>query len=210
VAAQLSKERFSSLFSGASEVRLPRHALPVACVVAVIASIASLLVGTWDAQRDEEAARRQYADVRMLLAQPPVVLSQLEEERDAALASRDAAQALLEPPSVDLSSDAGTVLLVERAGDAGLVVRAISRLPASQVKNGELAYDVQAVRITVEGSVSQLLAFLFALDDDEPGVLPTLETLTVSERNAVRAELTFSTFSAAATPAAAPPAGASP
>jgi len=208
VAAQLSPAKFKSMFVSGERLHIPTRVLTAACVVTVLVSLASVLLGTWDAKKDEEIALTRYADAEALLALPPVDTTGLETGLEVSRLALATAQALAQPPSVDPSSDAATSLLVRRASDAGLNVRGIASAPASQTKNAEVVYDVEGIRMAVEGSVSQVIEFLARLGDTEPGLIPSLTGMTVDEKNLAHAEITFSVYtlvplptpSAAATP----------
>ena len=101
------------------------HVLTAVCALAVLVAMASVIIGTWQARADENAALQRYADAEALLALPPIDLEALEAENAAAQAELAEAKAQLEPPSVDPSSDEATSLLVERATAAGLTVRGV-------------------------------------------------------------------------------------
>jgi hypothetical protein len=194
------------LFASGERLHVPARVLTAVCAAAVLLSIASLLAGAWKAERDQETALRRYTDAQALLALPPVDTSALEQELAASKDALAVAQDLARPPSVDPSSDAATTLLVRRAAAAGLNVRGLASAPESQVKNGEVAYDVEAIRMTVEGGVSQLAGFLKQLGDSEPGLIPSLTAMTVDDGNVARAEIVFSVYAKVAEPTpVAPP-----
>jgi hypothetical protein len=208
VATQLSPKRLTDIFSSTEEFRVPVRVLTAVCILAVLFSLAAVLAGAWDAQLEEDAALQRNADIEALLALPPVDTAALETERDLAKADLADAQAQLEPPSVDPASDTATALLVERATTGGLAVRGVARVPAAEIKNEALTYDVEGIRMTVEGSVNQVLGFLTRLAADEPGLIPSLGSMTVDERNVARAEITFSVYTEVApTPVPTPPGG---
>jgi hypothetical protein len=188
------------------EMVIPARVLTAACVVAVLASIASLMVGAWDARRDKNEALQRYADTQALLALPPIDVEELRASRDAAVAARAGAEDLLAPPSVDPSSDDATTLLVQSAGAAGLVVRGIVSAPPAEVKRELVTYEASGLRMTVEGSPSQVIAFLTTLGEDEPGLIPTLTTMTTDDRNVSRAEITFNVYTKVVPPTPIAPA----
>lgn len=206
MAAQLSPKKLSGLLiRGDGEVSLPIGVLTAVCIAAVSLGVLSLIVGAWDARRDEERAAQRYTDAQAILALPPVDLSELEAQRDAAAAELNVAEAQLAAPSVDPASDAATTLLVTRATAAGLQVRGIASVPDGEIKNDMTTYDVAGIRMTIEGSANQITKFLADLGEDEPGLIPELSTLTTDDRGLSRAEVTFSVFSAVPTPTAVPP-----
>jgi hypothetical protein len=189
---------------GNAQVSVPIGVLTAVCVVAVLAGVASLLIGAWDARRDEEAALQRYTDAQALLALPPVDLIALQAERAEAVDARAALEARLEPPTVDPASDAATSLLVNRATEAGLTVRGVTSVPAGEVKHEMTAYLVSGTRMAVEGRVNQIVAFLRELSNGEPGLVPALGSLTMDERGVARADLTFSVFDPVPVPTAVP------
>lgn len=192
-------------------MHLSARLLTAACVSVVLLCIASLLVGAWTANRDAETALQQYTDTEALLALPPVDVSALEAERDDVRASFSAVEALLKPPSVNPASDAATTLLVRRATDGGLAVKGIVSAPSSEAKNGLVTYDVEGLRMIVEGSAGKLLAFLTALGNDEPGFIPALTSMTVNDNDVARAEISFNVYVKIPEPTpVAPAAGSKP
>lgn len=204
MATQLIPRKLSGMFVPGEQLHVPARVLTAACVVAVLVSLASILIGTWSAQHDEETALRRYEDAEALLALPPVDITSLQEEVTASKAALAAAQALAKPASVDPSSDAATSLLVRRASESGLSVRGIASAPASHAKNGEVTYDVSGIRMSVEGAVTQMVDLLYRLGEDEPGLIPSLSSMTVDEKNVARAEVIFSVYAPVPTPTPVP------
>jgi hypothetical protein len=209
VAAQLSAstKKVQGALSGAGNLRIPVPLLAGVCGFAVLLAMASVIVGTWQARADEQAALQRYTDAEALLALPPVDLEALEAQNEAAQAALAEAKEQLEPPSVDPSSDEATSLLVERASTAGLTVRGVSRVPATEVKVDEVAYDVEGIRMTLEGGVSTLIGFLAGLNEQEPGVMPALTTMTVDEQSRGVADVTFNVYTEVVVPTPVAPAG---
>jgi hypothetical protein len=209
VAAQLSTKRIVNLLStGSADMHLPARALTGACVVVVLLCIASLLVGAWTAQRDTDAALQRYTDTQALLALPQTDITVLETERDAAKAALAAAEAQLAPPSVDPSSDDATSLLVRRATEAGLAVKGIASAPMGEATNGPIKYDVVGIRVIVEGNVGRVLDLLIGLGKEEPGLIPALTSMTTSDTDVTRAEISFNVYTKQVEPTpVAPPAG---
>ncbi len=182
------------MFVSGERLHVPARVLTAVCVVAVLLSIGSLFAGTWKAHNDEETALRRYADAEALLALPPVDTTGLENELAGSKAALATAEALALPPSVDPSSDAATSLLIQRATASALNVRGLASAPSSQVKNAEATYDVEGIRMTVEGGVSQLVDFLTQLGEAEPGLIPTITSMSVNEANTAHAEIVFSVY----------------
>ena len=195
MAAQLSPKKLSGMFESGEKMHIPARVLTAACVAVTVAAVAAVVAGIWTAQRDEQAALRRFDDAQALLALPVVDTSALQAELAASKNAVATAQALAAPPSVDPSSDASTALLVRRATEAGLKVGGVASVAPGMSKNGEIAYDVEGVRMTVDGSVDQITRFLGALRLEEPGLVPALNTMTISDTNVARAEIIFNFYS---------------
>ena len=210
MAAELSMATLKRVLSGDAEVHLRGQILMALCGIAVLLAMGSVIVGTWQARADEQAALQRYADAEALLSLPPVDLELLEAERDSSQAALAEAKAQLEPPSVDPSADEATALLVERAAAAGLVVRGVTRVPATEATTAAMTYEVEGIRMTLEGEVARVLGFLAALNEEEPGVIPALTSLTTDEaaRSVLDAAFNVYTEVPVATPVV--PAGRTP
>jgi len=206
VAAQLTTQRLKGALTQTRDLTISARVLSAICAGAVVVAMASVIIGAWDANREEEAALQRYADTEALLALPPVDTAALETQRDEARRSLAAAEALLEPPSIDLASDEATILLVSAAGDAGLNVRSVARVAPSELKRDAVIFDIEGVRLTVEGSVSDVLTFIGRLHLAEPGFIPALGSMTIDDRGVATTEVTVNAYTKQAlpTPAAAP------
>lgn len=194
MAAQLNTSRLSSILSRTEDIKIPVRVLTAACAIAVVLSLASLLVGAWDARRDREDALRRHVDAQALLALPPVDLDALQAERDEAAAALADVEAALLPPSIDPASDAATALLVRSSEESDLRVTGVNRVPASQLKDGPLTYDVEGIRITVQGTPGQVSSFLSRMEREEPGFIPSLGGFTVDNKDLATAELVFNVY----------------
>jgi hypothetical protein len=166
--------------------------MAAACVAIVYTS---LFAATYTAERNERSAERAYSDALTLIEVPAPDLAALNAERDAANEALAKAQTLAATSSLDPSSDEAALLLVTRAMDAGLTVAGITRIDPSQLKREAVIYDVQAIRLDVLGPVGRVNSFLANMHDADPGLIATLNALTVTPQgNAVRAEIVFSTY----------------
>ena len=208
MAAQLSPKKLSGMFESGEQMHIPARVLTAVCVVVTLAAVASVLAGIWTAQRDEKAALRRFDDAQALLALPVVDTSALQADLTAVQNAVATAEALVGPPSVDPSSDASTALLVGRAAAAGLTVGAVASVAPSEAKNGQIGYDIEGLRMTVDGSVGQITAFLAKLRQDEPGLVPILNTMTIDDKALARAEVVFNVYTEVVPPTpVAPQAG---
>jgi hypothetical protein len=98
--------------------------------------------------------------------------------------------------SVDPASDEATELLVRRAEAAGLSVVGITRVAPAQTKTERATYDVQAIRVNVEGTTPDIGAYLYDLYASHPALVATLTGLTINETNVAQAEIVFSAYTA--------------
>lgn len=194
MAAQLNPRKLSGLFESGEKMHLPARVLTTVCVIVTVAAVASVVAGIWTAQREEQSALRRFDDAQALLALPAVDTTALRAEVAASKNSVATAQALAAPPSVDPSSDASTALLVRRATDAGLVVAAIASVAPIESKNGLIEYDIEGLRVTLQGTVDQITSFLSNLRRDEPGLIASLNAMTIDEKALARAEITFKVY----------------
>jgi hypothetical protein len=188
------------LLSRTQDFNVPVRVLTVVCVFAVAVSMASLLIGAWDARGERDAALQRYVDTQALLALPPVDLDALEAERDEAAATLSGAEASLEPPSIDPASDEATAFLVNGAAAAGLTVTGVNRAPAGELKDELLTYDVEGIRITVDGRMNQVVSFLYDMQEVEPGFIPALESLTINDDGVAHADIVFNTHTEVVVP----------
>jgi hypothetical protein len=207
MATQLTRRGFLSSLSGDAPVMsVPTHvmvALAAGCVAVVYAS---LFAAIYAARRDERMAERLYSDTLTLTEAPAPDLDVLAAELAAAQARLAQAEALAAPATIDPASDEATALLVRRAQAAGLAVIAVTRVDASPFKSGENLYDVQAIRLTLQGPPAQLIDYLFRLHQSDPALIATLTSLTTGATGVAQAEIVFSVYTNAASPT--PQAGA--
>jgi hypothetical protein len=209
MATQLTRRSFLSSFSSDEPVlRInPRILLALAagCVVLVYAS---MLTATYTSRQNEAADERLYADTLTLIEAPAPDLAKLNTDLDAAKARLVEAEARVAPPAIDPSSDQATALLIRSAGASGLAVTGVARVDPSQLKYGETVYDVQAVRLTVQGTTARIQEFLYGLYDSDPALIATLTSLQVSAAGVAQAEIVFSAYTAVVAPT--PVAGGAP
>lgn len=206
MAAQLNASRLNGLLARAQDVNVSVRALTAVCVFAVAVSMASLIIGAWDARADRDAALQRYVDSQALLTLPPVDLEALTAERDAAAEALAAAQALLEAPSIDPASDAATAFLVRGAEQAGLKVTGINRAPAGELKDDILTYEVQGIRVNVEGRMNQIVNYLYDMQEADPGFVPSLESLAINDDGVANASIVFNVYTEVVPPTPVVPA----
>jgi hypothetical protein len=186
---------------GASpDVHIPARALATACVLLAVVVIASLVVETVNARRDEDIASRRYADAEALVALPPISDDSLKSQVAAATNALATAQTVASPPAIDPASDVATALVVQRALAAGLAVKGIARLDAAPATVDNVAYDVQAIDVTIDGSPSRVISFLFDLNASEPSLVPSLTSLAINDFGVAHAQVVFRAYVAAASP----------
>lgn len=211
MAIELTRARLKSMIGGdGPPVRLPNRVL--AGLVAAVLAIAftSVLGAQHNAERDESAALRQLADVQTLLASPPVDTAALKQQLDAAKADLAALQSVASAPSVDPGSDAAATMLVVHAQSAGLAVKGITRPNPSTVKFDSGSYEVHGLRITVEGTTSQVLWFLADMRKVEPALMAALGEVTVAQNGVTRADVAFNAYTTIVSPTPAPRAISTP
>jgi len=211
VAIELTRERLRSMMGGD---RRSLHVSPrtlVSLVAAVLAiSFTSALLGAREARLDEDAARVRLADAEALLALPPVSSADLRaqlEQAKAQIATFDTSE---DEPAIDLGSDAATTVLVLHSQAAGLAVKGISRINPASAKFASGSYEVQGLRITVEGAPAQVVSFLADMHRTEPSLIASLATLSIAESGAVHADVGFSVYTKDVSPTPAPRAAATP
>lgn len=174
----------------------------VACLVLAFASV---IAATYTARRDESAARARYNDIQALVALPPASNDSLQADLASLRQQLADAQAAVGTPTIDPASDALTSLLVRTATEAGLTVKGVSRSEPSQATLAEALYQVQALHITVSGSITQITDFLRTLDEQQPALVASLAALTADNAGVAQADLVFSAYAPAPSPT--PPAG---
>lgn len=211
MAIELTRERLRSMMGGD---RRSLHVSPrtlVSLVAAVLAiSFTSALLGAREARLDEDAARVRLADAEALLALPPVSSADLRaqlEQAKAQIATFDTSE---DEPAIDLGSDAATTVLVLHSQAAGLAVKGISRINPASAKFASGSYEVQGLRITVEGAPAQVVSFLADMHRTEPSLIASLATLSIAESGAVHADVGFSVYTKDVSPTPAPRAAATP
>jgi hypothetical protein len=182
------------------------HFLVLAGVACIALAYASLALGAWQAGERRADAEVRLQDTAQILSAPPASVDELKTQ----VATVNGELAALQRPaaaSIDPSSDETTALLVRRAQAAGLAVSGIARLNNAQTKINDVAYDVQGTRVSVDAASPQLInAFLVYLDASDPGLVASLQSMTISETGTANAEIVFSVFTkAAATPTAGAP-----
>jgi hypothetical protein len=203
VAVELTRKGWRRALAGAPRgVRVPPHVL-VGLAAAVLAiAYTSTFLATYNARRDERDAQQRLADAQQLLALPPGSSDDLAAQLKWARAEYAAWQDQPLTPDVDPASDAATALLVRHADAAGLEVRGITRVAPGSTRLGSVAYDVQALTVSVSGSPVQVAAYLTDMRKVEPAMFPSLVSMHVTETGLAQAELSFRAYSEAATPTA--------
>jgi hypothetical protein len=206
VATQLIRKSPSAI--GQARVRLspsPRVLLG-AFAFLVALSFASLFAGIYTAHRDEDAARKRFADAQALAALPPASTDSIREDLAVVRNALATAEAAVPSSQPVLSADATTTLIVRRAQAAGLGVQAVAGVAAGQAKVGDNTFDTQGVRVTVDGTLGQIVAFLDAVGSAQPWLIPSLTTMTFNDASVTHTEIVFSTYTKVVppTPAATP------
>ena len=176
----------------------------------VALGMASLFAGIYAAHQDEDAARKRFADAQALIALPPASTDSIQEDLVVVRNAIATAEAAAAPAATDPSADAATSVLVRGAQTSGLTVKAISRVAAAEVKLGDNTYDTQGIRMTVDGGVGQMTAFLDGLSTSQPSFIPSLATMTINDAGLAHAEIVFTTYAKVASPTPAPRATATP
>jgi hypothetical protein len=209
MATQLTAKKLRSLLEGGfPPVQLPLSLLLGTVVFCIVLTYAWALLTATEAQRDESAARRRLIDAETLLKLPPASTADLEGDLEAAKAGLAAAQQR-QTASPEEISDAAVAALVSGDQAAGLTVLNIERLAPAQVRLGEADYAVDTIRFAIQGTPSQLLAFLNSVEYGDAPLVATVSSLSHGEGDEVRAELLFSAFAKVEAGEAAPaPAGA--
>ncbi|MEX2226441.1 MAG: hypothetical protein WEB52_08330 [Dehalococcoidia bacterium] len=209
MATQLTRRSFlSSLSDDKPVLRIPVHYMLAIAAASIAIVYTSLFAAIYNAGRDEAAAERLYADTLTLIEAPPSELEALKAELAAANASLKQAEALMEPSTIDAASDAATALLVRRAQASGVSVTGVARIDPSQMKSETATYDVQAIRITVDGSTGSIGDFLNQMHTADPAMIATLTSLEMHASGGAQADIVFSVYTAIDD--ATPVAGAAP
>jgi hypothetical protein len=193
VATQLTRKSWrTALSSSGFSLSVDTRYAVIACAVVITLAYVSVFAAMRTSRSDRDAAEARYLDATQLLSVSPVPVATLEGELALAQTALGMAQGAAATASIDPSSDAATASLVRRAQEHGLIVVAVSRLNAAQIKLNGAEYDVTSLRMTVQGArPDAIVSFLQALQTSDPRLLPSLTSLTAESAGAV-AELVFS------------------
>jgi hypothetical protein len=205
VATQLTSAsaRAASASRIASRLLTPR-VLAGAVVVCLVLAFASVIAAAHNARSDEAAARTRYNDAQALVALPPASNDAAKDDLASVQAQLATAQAGVGAPTIDPAADDLTSLLVRSAADAGLAVKGVQRAEPSQATLAGTLYQVQAIHITVSGSVGQVTVFLRGLSAQQPALIASLASMTANDAGVAQADLMFSAYEPAASPTPAP------
>ena len=210
MATQLTRRPFlSSLRGDAPVLNMPLRYMVALAAGAVAFAYASLFAAIYNAQRNEAGADQRYADTRTIIEAPPADLDAPTRELTAASDALERARINMQPPSIDPASDEMTTLLVTRAQASGLAVASVERIDPAQAKIESTAYDVQALRLTVDGAPDQLRNFLAGMHEVEPALIATLTSMRFDDAGQAQSEILFSVYARAAEPTPTTP-GARP
>ncbi len=83
-------------------------------------------------------------------------------------------------------------------------MKAVAGVAAGQAKAGDSTFETQGVRVTLDGSVGQIVAFLNAVGSSQPWLVPSLTTMTLNDAGVAHAEIVFSTYTKVVPPTPAP------
>lgn len=211
MATQLSRRRLLSSLSDDRPVLSVSMrgmlAIAAACVAVVYVSLFAAL---YNARRDEADSERIYGDTRTLIESPAPDLAALRAELEDATDAMASAEALSTTSAIDPASDDATALLVTGAQDAGLQVRAITRIAPADIKSRDITYTATAIRIDVQGTIAQIDGFLYDLHRAEPAFIATLTSLSAMPTGLSDADIVFTVYTKVepATPVAVATAGA--
>jgi hypothetical protein len=175
-----------------------------AIVIVLVLAFASVISATHNARRDEDAARIRYQDAEALVALPPASNESVRDDLASVQQQLATAEAGIGAPTIDPASDALTALLVRAATSAGLAVKGVTRADPSQATLGAALYTVQALRITVSGSTTQIAAYLGGLAEEQPALVPSLASMTADKAGVAQADVVFSAYAAVASPTPLP------
>lgn len=187
-----------------ASVALTPRTLAAGVAICLVLAFASVIAATYNARRDEAAARTRYQDAQVLVALPPASNGALQDDLASLKAQLATAEAGIGAPTIDPSSDGLTSLLVREAGAAGLGVKGVARSDPSRATLGVTVYDVQSLHITVSGSVGQITVFLRALAADQPSLVPSLASMTTNDAGVSQADIVFSGYAPVPSPTPAP------
>jgi hypothetical protein len=210
VATQLTRLNPLAAVERRMPLRLSQRALLSGFAFFVALGLASPVAGIYNAHRDEDAARARLADDQALIAQPPASVDALQEDLTAVRQSIATAEAAAPRSTPGPAADAATTLLVRNAQAADLAVKTIARVTPAVAKLGDSAYDTQGVRMTVDGQIGQIIAFLDGLRQSQPSLIASLTTMTIDDTGVTHADITFTTYTRVASPTPAPRGTATP
>jgi hypothetical protein len=210
VATQLIRKSPLAMVQARMPLILSTRVLLGGFALIVALGLASLFAGIHEAHRDEAAARKRFDDAQALIALPPASTDAIQEDLVAVRDSIATAEAAAAPVAIDPPADAATSVLVRGAQASGLTVKAVSLVAAAQAKLGDNTYDTHGIRMTVDGRVGQMTAFLNGLSTSQPSLIPSLATMTINDAGLAHAEIVFSTYAKVASPTPEPRATATP
>ena len=211
MAVELTRARLRSVMSGnGRSFHLSNRALVGLVAAALAVALANGLAAPHKPPRAQANAPPRRGQNPAPHALPPVSTDALRAQLDEVRADLAAAQAASSATAIDPGSDAAATLLVVHSQAAGLSVRGISRPNPSTAKFDSGTYDVQGLRITVEGSPAQVIAFLADMRRTEPVLYAVLGTMSIGESGVARAEIGFNAYTNVASPTAAAQPGAAP
>jgi hypothetical protein len=211
VAVELTRARLRSMIGGnGRSFQLSKRVLVGLLAAALAVAFTSVLAATHNAQRDEAAAQRRQADTQALLALPPVSVDALRAQLDQVRSDLATAQAGTITSTIDPGSDAAATLLVLHSQAAGLSVRGISRPNPATAKFDSGTYDVQGLRITVEGTPAQVITFLADMKGTEPALYAVLGNVSIGTTGIAHAEVGFNAYTKQVVPTVVPRPAATP
>jgi hypothetical protein len=187
-----------------ASVALSPRVLVAGIVIVLALAFASVISASHNARRDEDAARVRYQDAEALVALPPASNGSVQEDLASVQQQLATAEAGIGAPSLDPASDALTALLVRAATSAGLAVKGVTRADPSQTTLGAALYAVQALHITVSGRIPEIIAYLGALADEQPALVPSLASMTADKNGVGQADIVFSAYAPVASPTSLP------
>ena len=204
MATQLARKNPIEMIQERMPLFLSARAMIGVFAAVVALGLLGLLAGIHNANRAEDAARRQFADAQALASLPPASTDSIQEDLTIVRNQLATAQAVASPQAIDASADATTTQLVKAAQAAGLTVKAITGVAPGESKVGENSYTTNGVRVTVDGSAGQITGFLEGIGRSQPALIPSVTTMTFNDAGIARAELVFTTFKKVVPPTPAP------
>lgn len=210
MAIELTRKRLTELAKSGQSLTVPPHILAGAAAAIIAISLTSLVIGIRDAHRAETAAQTRFADAQALLALKPIDTTALQIQVDQAKQDLASEQKIAAASQIDPLSDTSATLLVRHSESVGLTVKGITRNTPAISKLGDVSYNVQGIRVTVEGATWQITALLDALHKEEPSLIPVLASMTIATNGTARADVGFNVYDPIATPTVKPRAAATP